>query len=160
MKVFRWVLFLIFIATLESCNFNVENMPGSQISSSIKEAKQIGTFICAYRASQNIINGVNIESVFAEHQYVLGKGLFGNFTINCCESQLVIVSKDDLDYPTLDDVPQKWEIVGFEIINSRILEKDFKSINFPDRIVLEIRPDIIGHKDSIVRTTLYKIKNK
>ena len=62
---------------LSSCNFNITDIPGPQISSTIETSKKHGTFICAYNLKGNKINGIRVESFFAEKKYWLGEGLFG-----------------------------------------------------------------------------------
>ena len=139
-----------------SCNFNVTNIPGPQVSSTIETSKRHGTFICAYFLNGNNINGLRVESFFAEKKYSLTEGIFGRFTIDCCESQLVIRLKDDNTIITLNDIPQNWEILGFKSQNSKIIVKNYKGISFPDSLSIIVRPDV---KNKVVfeKLTLYKL---
>ena len=84
------------------------------------------------------------------------EGIFGRFTIDCCESQLVIRLKDDNTIITLNDIPQNWEILGFKSQNSKIIVKDYKGISFPDSLSIIVRPDV---KNKVVfeKLTLYKL---
>ncbi len=157
MKPYSSIIFLIFAAALCSCNFNINDIPGRQVSWSIKSSRKHGAFICAFRVPGDTINGIKIYEIFGERKYELGSGIFGRFTINCCESQLVITSTD-FNYVTLNGVPQNWEMIGFDPVHSDILAKEYQTINFPDSLVIKIRPNV---KDSnnVKAVTLYKIKN-
>ena len=68
-------------------------------------SKKHDTFICEYKLSGDKINGLKIESIFAEKKYWLGEGFWSRFDINCCESQLIIVFKDNNTMTTLNDIP-------------------------------------------------------
>lgn len=146
---------LVFCQILISCNFNLTNIPGPQISSSIQSSINHKTFICSYLLNGSIINGVQIESIFAEKKYVLGEGIFGKFKIDCCQSQLVIKLKDDNTITTLNDVSENWEILGFMSNNSKILVKDFKGISFTDSLSIIIIPNV-NNKVVFKKLTLYK----
>lgn len=141
---------------LFSCNFNITDNPGPQISSTIESSKKHNAFICAYKINSNNINGIPIKSIFAEKKYWLSEGFFGKFTINCCESQLIIVFKDDTNIITLDGIPQNWEIMDFIPIHSKTLVRDYKSNLFPDTIQLKIIPDV-KNKQIFEILNLYKI---
>jgi len=141
---------------LFSCNFNITDNPGPQISSTIESSKKHNTFICAYKIDSNNINGIPIESIFAEKKYWLSKGFFGKFNINCCESQLIITFKDDNNIITLDGIPQNWEIIDFKPIHSKMLIRDYKSNLFPDTIQLKIIPDV-KNKQIFETLNLYRI---
>jgi hypothetical protein len=140
-----------------SCNFNITDNPGPQISTTITTAKERGSFICSYNLKGSKINGLRVESVFAEKKYSLGDGIFGKFSLDCCESQLVISFKDDNNITTLNDVAQTWEVLGFKVWNSKILVKDYNGILFPDSIQIIIVPDV-NNKTAFEKLTLYKIK--
>ena len=140
-----------------SCNFNITDVPGPQVSSTIETSKRHDTFICAYTLSGNKINGLRVESFFAEKKYSLSEGLLGKFKIDCCESQLVISIEDDNTIITLIDTPQNWEIIGFKSLNSKIIVKDYKGISFPDSLAIVVRPDV-RNEDIFEKLTLYKVK--
>jgi hypothetical protein len=140
-----------------SCNFNITDISGPQVSSTIESSKRHGTFICAYSLSGNKINGLRVESFFAENKYSLSEGLLGKFKIDCCESQLVIRLKDDNTIITLNDIPQNWEIIGFKSLNSKIIVKDYKGIFFPDSLAIVVKPDVRS-EDIFEKLTLYKMK--
>lgn len=140
-----------------SCNFNITDNPGPQVSSTIETSKRRGTFICAYTFSEKIINGLQVESFFAEKKYILSEGILGKFEINYYESQLIIRLKDDNTIITLNGIPQNWEISGFKSLNSKIIVKDYKGIYFPDSLAIIVIPDV-RNDDIIKKVTLYKVK--
>ncbi len=141
---------------LFSCNFNITDNPGRQISSTIESSKKHSTFICAYKADSSHINGIAVESIFAEKKYSLSKGFFGKFIVDCCESQLIIIFKDDTNIITFDDVPQNWEIIDFKPNHSKMLIRDYKNNLFPDSIQLKMIPDV-KKKQIFEILNLYKI---
>ena len=141
---------------LTSCNFNVTDIPGPQISSTIESSKKHGTFICEYKLSGDKINGLKVESIFAEKKYWLRKGFWSRFDINCCASQLIIVFKDDNTMTTLNDIPQNWEIIGFHLQNSRLMVTGYGGIILPNKISLEIRPDV-KNIHNLEKLTLEKV---
>jgi hypothetical protein len=140
-----------------SCNFNITDIPGPQVSSTIETSKRHGAFICTYTLIGNKINGLQVESFFAEKKYSLSEGLFGKFKIDCCETQLVISLKDDNTIITLNDIPQNWEIIGFKSLNSKIIVKDYKGISFPDSLAIVVRPDV-RNEGVFKKLTLYRVK--
>jgi hypothetical protein len=127
---------------------------------SVKEAQKHGTFICEYKIKGGVINGVEIKTVFAEKKFWRDKGLLLKKEINCCESQLVIVSSKPF---VMDGVGSgiNWKVLGFETKSSYILSKDYKSTVLPDSI--SITAVAIKGKDSsqvIQKLNLYKIHIK
>ncbi len=58
MRLSQYVVCLMVIAFMQSCNFNIDDIPGRQVSWSIKSAKKHDTFICAYRA-----NGIQLTGL-------------------------------------------------------------------------------------------------
>src|SRR6478609_4164326 len=91
-----YALFTLLFASLTSCDFHVIKRTGPQYSRSVNQAKQNQTFICEYKLKDSVINGVKIKSIFAERKYSHDGGFFSKFEIDCCNSQLVLVSKDYL----------------------------------------------------------------
>jgi len=147
----------IVILLFSSCNFNITDIPGPQISTNIKSAKSHGTFICAFTPNGKKLNGSEMKSIFAEKKYFLNEGFFGRFDIDCCESQLVIIYNGNDYVETLNDIPQNWEVVGFFPSYTGILMKSYKGSVFPDSIPIKIIPDV-KKPDSIEMLTLYKVK--
>ena len=141
---------------LTSCNFNITDIPGPQISSTIESSKKHDTFICEYKLAGDKINGLKVESIFAEKKYWLGEGFWNRFDINCCESQLIIVFKDDNTMTTLNDIPQNWEVVGFHLQNSRLMVKGYNGTLLPNKISLDIRPDV-RNIHNLEKLTLIKV---
>jgi hypothetical protein len=137
---------------VSSCNFNINDNPGPQTSSSIESSKSHGAFICAYKVNGSRINGSLVESIFAEKKYWLNQGFFGSFDINCCQSQLVIVYDSSHNSTPLNDVPENWEV-----IHSDIMVKYYDGIVFPDTIHIMVKPDV--KKDSVNDITLYKVND-
>ena len=161
MNIFRYIITILLLLTFSyffySCKFNITDNPGPQISTTIKTSKDCGSFICAYNIKGSNINGLRVESIFAEKKYSLGEGIFGKFSLDCCESQLIISFKDDNTMTTLNEVAQNWEILGFKLKNSKIITKDYKGILFPDSIQIVMVPDL-SNKAGFENLTLYKIK--
>jgi len=129
-------------------------MPGPQISSSLESSRKHGVFICDYRMDSNKINGESIKSIFAERQYSLKEGLFGRFTNDCCQSQLVIVLNEDKTKNTSDN-SSRTDFVGFVKKNSIILFKYYKGTTFPESLQIAIRPD--SNLSNIQELTLHKM---
>ena len=144
-------IYIAISVLLVSCNFNITDNPGPQISSTIQSSKAHNVFICAYRIDSSTINGILVESIFAEKKYSLSKGLFGKFNLNCCESQLIIIFKSDHNMISLDGIPQNGEIENFIPIHSKMLIRDYKTIFFADTIHLKILPDM---KSKLIFKTL------
>ena len=140
-----------------SCDFNINNRPGPQMSMSVKEAQSNGTFICEYGIVGNTINGIHINTIFAEKKFWRNEGVLLKKQINCCESQLIIVSaqhfsNDGTGYDF------DWNLQGFEGLGNYLIYKDFMSISLPDSIPITVVA--INGKDStrvIEKLTLYKI---
>ena len=150
------IFFTLLVVLLTSCDFHVVKRTGPQYSWFVDQAKQKKTFICEYRLSDSTIKGVKIESVFAEHKYFHDGGFFSKFDIDCCNSQLVVVSKDYLaSYGTGYSVD--WDIPQFEIYSSNIIYRDYKGTAVPDSILLKV----IAKSDSrvIQSITLRKVVN-
>lgn len=149
------VLLIVGFFINSSCNFNITDKPGPQISSTIESSKNHGAFICAYDVNGNSINGLRIQSVFAEKKYWLEEGYLGEFKINCCESQLIIKLIDENTLITLNEVPQNWEVIGFRSLNSKMIVKSQKGIVLPDSITILIRPDV-KNKNTLESVTFHK----
>jgi len=154
------VFYLTITVLLSSCDFKLNDEPGAQISASIKEAKSHGTFICSYGVKGNKIDGIEIKSIFAEKKYWRGEGVFFKKKINCCESQLVIVSNDNEPFTTeRAGFNKRWKINGFKNKYTLRLFKEYEGILFPDTIPIAIMA--IKGQDCgkiIQRLTLYKIR--
>ncbi len=147
-------ILLIFITCFVSCDFDINDSPGAQMSVSVAEAKKHSTFLYSYRINGNILNGVDIATVFAEKQYWLDPKPFSKNKIDNLTSQLVIVSKN-----LAVDYNKGWKLRGFKSINSLIIYKYYKGTTLPDTIPIAV-VSIVG-KDTtqiIERDTLYKIK--
>jgi len=146
------IFIMLMILTASSCNFNMTDIPGPQVSSTIESSKSHDAFICAYKVNGNRINGSLVNSIFAEKKYWLNEGFFGRFDINCCESQLVIVYDSSHESVPFNDVPKNWQI-----IHSDIIVKYYESVVFPDTIHMQVRLNV---KDSSVVNdiALYKIQ--
>jgi len=144
--------FALIATLLSSCNFNIDDIPGPQTSSSIEDAKNHKTFICAYKVNGNRINGSLVNAIFAEKKYWLNEGFFGRFEINCCESQLIIVYDSSHNSTPLNDIPENWEA-----IHSDIIVKYYDGIIFPDTVHIMVKPDTA--KAIVNDIALYKISN-
>jgi hypothetical protein len=156
MKSYNLALVLT-VLFFSSCNFNLTDIPGPQISTTIRSSKKHGTFICSFRIKGNALNGVEIESIFAEKKYFLRKGFFGKSKINSSESQLVIVFKSDNKMITINDIPKNWDVVGFTLHNSKIIVNEYKGNIFKDSIQIKLIPNL-KVPSSFEILTLYKIK--
>jgi hypothetical protein len=154
----QWTLIFFIVSFLiySSCNFNITDKSGPQISSTIESSKNHNAFICAYDVNGHRINGLRIESIFAEKKYWLEDGYLGKFKINCCESQLIIKLLDDNTMITLNDIPQNWEAIDFRSLNSKMIVKFQKGIVFPDSITILIKTDV-KNKNILDSLTLYKL---
>lgn len=146
---------------ITSCDFNVNDSPGSKLSSSIEEAKSHGTYICAYRINNDTIQGVKIEPIFAERKYEREKGLLLNKKIDCCKAQLIFISKNAPFSTQNSGYDVDWKVIGFETPSpdASIIYKDYGSIMLPDTIPITIIA--LKGKDSsktIAKRILYKIK--
>lgn len=130
---------LLTCSILSSCNFNFNDSPGPQLSSSIHEAQSNGTFICAYKVKGNYINGIGIKAIFAEKQYWRDEGLFLKKTINRCTSQLIIVSNDNEPF-TIGQAGYDvdWKVIGFECPGSLVIYRKYKGTLFPDSISIKV----------------------
>ena len=152
MKLHVVILYIILLNLLSSCNFNITDMPGPQISSTIESAKKHGSFICGFKVNENKINGSPVNSIFAEKKYWLSEGFWGHFEVNCCESQIVIVYDVSHNAVKGNDVPEYWKY-----INNLVVTRYYKGTVFPDSITIKVIPDI-NKPDSFGNFTLYKIK--
>ena len=131
------------------------------MSSSIKESKSHGTFICSYRIKGNKINNIPIEEIFAEHQFWRKNDHFLlQKRIDCCQSQLVIVSSMPF---VVDGVGSdiNWKVVGFETHSSYMINKAYKSISLPDSIpIIVVAIKGTDSTQVIQKLTLYKVHNE
>ncbi len=150
----RSILFLIISIVMTSCNFHVIKKPGPQVSWSVVQAKENKTFICSYKLKDSTINGIKIEAIFAERKYSSDGGFFSKFDIDCCESQLVIVS---VNYLASEGAgfSVKWDIPGFNLYSSNLIYQDYKGGLFPDSIPISVIS--LKNKQIIEKHTLYKI---
>lgn len=141
-----------------ACDFNVTNSPGPQISSSIEIAKKNGTFICAYKAAKqdSIIGRLQTGAVFLERRYRREKDFFLTKEINCCASQLVVISSQPLmDYGT------RWKLKDFtRQPSSFCVIKESAGVNAPDSIQLHYIEFNEMNKDTLFKVIdLYKVNN-
>lgn len=120
--------------SLASCDFNINDKPGPQMSFSIDESRSHGTFLAEYTTTDSLLNGFKINSVFIEKKFWRKDKLLRPKEINCCQSQLVIVCDDGLlDYGTI------WVIKDFTgVWSSYSVYKDFEGISLPDSIPIEV----------------------
>ncbi len=136
MKARYAISILITSFMLTACDFNINDNPGPQMSSSIKESQKHNTFICAYKLRGAAINGIKIQTVFAEKQFFREKGFFLKKVIICCESQLVIVSQTQPFSTQSSGYDTDWKILGF--VNpspeASLIYRDYKGTLFPDSI--------------------------
>jgi hypothetical protein len=149
-------LWIVGILLLTSCDFHVNNRTGPQYSWSVAQSKDNRSFICEYRLNNSIINGVDIKNVVAEHAYSSDGGLFSKYDIDCCNSQIVIVSKS---YLASDGrgYSVDWDISGFKVYSSNIIYRELKGVNLPDSITLFVRSK---KNNSVLQTlTLHKVVN-
>lgn len=143
------------LCLISSCNFNITDNPGPQISSTIESSKKHKTFIGEYKIAGDKMNGREITSIFAEKSYSLTEGLFGHFVIDCCQSQLVIIFKTDSGIITLNDTPINWQVIGFKTLHSNSIVKYYTNTVFPDSFNVQVMPSISDTLD-IENVTLYK----
>ena len=148
--------FIPFVIFLSSCNFNITDNPGPQISYSINTAKKHNTFINSYRVRGNTINKIAVKEIFLEKKYFLQKGFFKDFEIDCCESQLIIVFNENNKTSTLDGIPLTWNIVDFNQLNSKVMIKYLKGFNLPNVIDLILKPNV---KNPDIIENIQLIKN-
>ena len=100
---------------------------------------------------------MKIESVFAEHKYSHDGGLFSKFDVDCCNSQLVVVSNgclasDGIGYSV------DWDISQFKIYSSNIIYRDYKGVNLPDSITLDVLS--MHGKNVIQRVVMQKVPDE
>lgn len=151
-------LLLFMLALLSACDFNINDSPGPQMSFSIKEAKKHGTFICAYSVKDSVINGIKISSIFAEKKFWRDEGFWEKKTINCSESQLVIITDSCLSCDGIGPYDNKWNISGFDLKSGYAICASFKGITFHDKMPIRlIRKTKNGYLDSTVY--LAKVKD-
>lgn len=133
--------------------------PGMQMSSSIGEAKSHDTFICEYKLkNDSIINGILVTTIFAEKQFWKDGSFFLKKHIDCCSAQLVIISKVPFSLGNTG-YGLDWKIDDFRDRHSYCIYKEYKSINLPDSVNLNII-DLKG-KDSmqiVKKIKLYRLK--
>jgi hypothetical protein len=147
----------ILLLFLTSCQFHNIETPGAQISWSVAEAKKNNTFICGYKLPGNKINGIKIETIFAEKKYSSDGGYFSKYQIDSINSQLVIVAKDYMAKDGLG-LGVNWNISGFNPYSGKITYRNYNFKSFPDSIPIIITA--ITGKDStkvVEKLTLYKI---
>jgi hypothetical protein len=151
--------YLIGCALISSCDFNINDSPGPQMSFSVKEAKKHSTFICAYALQGNVINGIKINTIFAERQFWRDEGFLEKKTINCCESQLVIISDGCFSCDGVGPYDDSWNISGFSLKSSYAIYANFKGTIFPSKMpIVIIKKSTHGDKDTTVYLT--KVKDK
>jgi len=148
-------LFLLLSVFFSSCDFHLVKNPGPQISWSIKQAKENNTFIGAYKAKDRLLDSISIEVVFAEKKYSSDGGLFSKFDIDCCKSQLVIVTDNYLASEG-KGFSVDWTISDFSLYSSNIIYKDYDKGSFPDSIPISVVS--LKNKRVLQRLTLYKEK--
>jgi hypothetical protein len=163
MKAKHLLLFLLQWAFLTGCDFNINDGPGPKMSSSVDESQQHGTFICAYKLKLDTLQGIRIQTIFAERKFYREQGLWEKKVINCCESQLVMVSSTQPFSTQSAGYGVNWKIAGFITPSpfASIIYRDYKGVLFPDSIPIKIVA--IKGKDStqiIQRLTLYKTTDK
>jgi hypothetical protein len=161
MKTNFGIFILIVCFLLSSCDFNVNDWPGQQMSPSVKESKLHGTFICEYRVNGNNINGTAISSIFAEKQFSRQDNLLRSKEISCCESQLLVVSEAQPFSTQTTGYDTNWKIIGFANPSpeASIIYRYYKGTLFPDSIPIKVVG--LRGKDSsrvIKRLTLYKVQ--
>lgn len=158
---FNYVFFsFLTLLFLSSCDFNINDSPGPQMSMSVREAQSHGTFICEYTVPDSSINGVKIKTIFAEKKFWRQEGVLLKKQINCCESQLVIVSTQSFSGGS-SGYDVDWKLSGFESPSTYLVYRNFKSIIFRDSIPITIV--VIKGRDSsqvIKRLTLHKVTVK
>jgi hypothetical protein len=160
MKSCKLYLYSVFLFAIfdEGCRFHYIENPGSQISSSIKVSKENSVFINAYKPNLDSINGILIDTVFAEKKYSSDGGFFSNYRIDSDKLQLIIVTHD---YLVRDGkgFGVDWIIQGFNPYSGKITYRDYKQRELPDSMVMEVDSMNNGHLTHIIgKLTLYKIK--
>jgi hypothetical protein len=156
----NYLLYLIFLFTIlvEGCQFHYIENPGPQISSSIKVSKANSVFINAYKPNLNRINGVLIDTVFAEKKYSSDGGFFSNYKIDSNNLQLIIVTRDYL-VRNGKGFGVNWIVQGFNPYSGKIAYRDYKQRELPDSIIMEIDSMNDGHLTQIIgKLTLHKVK--
>jgi|688.fasta_scaffold289736_2 hypothetical protein len=151
----RSILIAAISILFSSCDFQVVKNPGPQISRSVKQAIENNTFICSYKLCDSSINGVRIESVFVEKKYFSDGSFFSKFDVDCCKSQLVIVS---VNYLASEGTgfSVNWDIPYFNLYSSNIIYRDYEGLLFPDSIPLKVVSIKGKNKNVIQELTLYK----
>jgi hypothetical protein len=145
---------LIICVGLSSCDFNINDSPGRQYSLSVKESKQHRTFICEYKVKGNKINGHPINTIFAERKFWRNTGVLLTKEINCCESQLIVVSEDIIQQGG-EGFSYDWNISGFSSIGSYWAYADFRGVAFPDVLPITV---INKTNNKNLSTRLYLVK--
>jgi hypothetical protein len=143
-------LCLCFLSLLLSCEYNIHDYAGLQVSRDSNISKKHDAFICSY-AHPRSVKGLYIKEVFAEKQYSL-KRVF--YPVNDTMSQVVIV----FDMYNGEEREIGWKFKGFEYAGEygkhKKLEK--KGIDYPDSLSI----DIISLADSSVLETMVLHKMK
>ncbi len=131
-------LILASLSLIYACNFRVVKQPGSQYSTSVVYSKEVDAFICEYLPIDSLFNGVVIESIFAERKYSSNGGFLSGFENDCCNAQLIVVSKS---YLASDGrgYGVDWEIPNFTLRSGSLISCDYKGVAIPDTIRLNIK---------------------
>lgn len=152
MKKLLNLLFMICCVTNFSCDFNINHMPGPQLSWSIDQAKKYKTFICEYKVPGNRINGQPIREIFAERKYSRDIGLLSAKEIDCCESQLLIMS-DSIVSGEGRGFEFEWTIKGFRAPHGYAAVANFKGTLFPNTFPITV----IDYKNGKRVSTIVKL---
>ncbi len=159
---FAFISIVVIPLIFSSCDFNVNDSPGPKMSSSIKEAQSHGTFLCAYKVDNNVINGIKVETIFAEKQYSRENGFLLKKRIECCKSQLIIISLTQPFSTQNSGFDVDWKLTGFETPSpyASIIYKDYKGVSLPDSVPITVIALQGTDSSHIIQTLkLYKIKS-
>jgi len=138
------ICLVFIILLLQSCRYRF----GDKSSSSIKQSRQIGTFICEFIPSNILIHDsiqFEITSVFAEHRYrqLNNKRFFINYKIDSTKSQLVIVTN-----PGWGELWEKygysetWKFSNMYSVRKNTWVIDIDSPIPPDTVYIEVINDV------------------
>lgn len=145
---------LLACVLLSACDFNINDGPGRHWSSSIKQSKRRGAFICAYTVKDSTINKLKIKEIFVEKQIWRGEGFFATNTIDCCSAQLIIISDGPFSYGKTG-YGFDWFISGFDPGG---MSADYKGTVFPETIPIEVV--VKGEKgNTVTKYYLTKVKD-
>ncbi|WCT13651.1 hypothetical protein [Mucilaginibacter jinjuensis] len=125
---------------------------------SVEESQGHETFICEYKVRGNSINSVGIKTVFAERKFWREDNIWLKKEINCCQSQLVIVSTQPFS-TEYTGYGISWKIQGFKAPGTYLVYKEYNGIVFPDSIPIFVVK--IKNKDTsqVIETlTLDRVK--